>query len=85
MHDHVSSGAVEYIYIFYPQISLHSNASHCFVFRGYGRRGFSQFLEVVMCDVSASFSSKILLLKVVSSLSTTIIGRKSAMYTTAVK
>ena len=50
---------------FYPQVSLRSSTSHCFVFCGYGRYGFSLFLEVVMCNVSASFSSKILLLKVV--------------------
>ena len=71
-----------FFFFFYPQILLCSNTSHCFVFLGYGRRGFSQFLEFVMCDVSASFSSKILLIKVVL---TTVVGWKSALYPTAIK
>ena len=44
-------------------------------FGGYERWGFSQYLEVVMCDVSTSFSSKILLLKIAS---TTVVRRNSA-------
>ena len=73
---------IDFFFFFFSlQISLRSNTSHCFVFGGYGRQSFSQYLEVVMCDVSAGICFYILLLKVGS---TTVVRRKSALYTTAV-